>query len=236
MANLTLEIDGVYSGNFPNSVVTLSHPQQGNFLSPLVDEINMGGSANFHQPFAEYADNALKTTQNSAAAVQMLAGKFGNVDVSKYSMYKTIGQTINLFSDSSFSGFQLNMVFVVTSRSNIQRYYDAIKLASSVFPKAALGGGNSKALNYFKMKANGLTTSLTPPSGYKVGSSGSPENTWDVNIGTFFSAHGMLLENAQLNQTRERVGSQGYALVSTVSCSFRPALDITDDEFISWFR
>ena len=84
------------------------------------------------------------------------------------------------------------------------------------------------------MDASVLTQTLRPPCGYRIGANGIPQGTWNIQIGTYFRASGFILESAAMTQSKERLG-QGEALITTVSCQFGVALDITSEQFRSWF-
>lgn len=84
------------------------------------------------------------------------------------------------------------------------------------------------------MDASVLKPMLRPPYGYRIGDNGIPQNTWSIQIGTYFRASGFALESAALKQAKEHL-EKGIALVSTVSWQFSSALDITSDQYRSWF-
>lgn len=245
MSQVPLDLDDLYSGDIPDAIVKLTCPgyTATEFISPIVNDFALSGSASMVQPFSEYANDAQNTSQklsNGLNAVKGAAGFGGSaIDFSKFAVYKTRAQTIRMYQDSSFAGINLDMVFIVTSRSNISRYHDAIELSSCVYPDPNAGDGTQatsgqSTLSYYQMDASVLKQMLRPPCGYRIGDNGMPQNTWSIQIGTYFRASGFILESAALNQTKERLG-QGEALVSTVSCQFSPALDITSDQYRSWF-
>ncbi|ECO4189837.1 hypothetical protein [Salmonella enterica] len=243
MSQVPLDLDDLYSGDIPDAIVKLTCPgyTATEFISPIVNDFALSGSASMVQPFSEYASDLQASTQKLTAAAQIAAHGFnlGSIDFSKFAVYKTRAQTIRMYQDSSFAGINLDMVFIVTSRSNISRYHDAIELSSCVYPDPNAGDGTQatsgqSTLSYYQMDASVLKQMLRPPCGYRIGDNGMPQNTWSIQIGTYFRASGFILESAALNQTKERL-EKGIALISTVSCQFSPALDITSDQYRSWF-
>lgn len=144
-----------------------------------------------------------------------------------------------MYQDSSFAGINIDMAFIVTSRSNISRYYDAIELSSCVYPDPNAGDGTQatsgqSTLSYYQMDDSVLKQMLRSPCDYRIGDKSMPQDTWPIQIGIYFGANGFVLESAALNQTKERL-EKGIAIVSTVSCQFSPTLDITSDKYRSWF-
>ncbi|NDO83710.1 hypothetical protein CJP72_24080 [Citrobacter sp. NCU1] len=247
MSKIPLQLDDLYSGNIPNAIVKLTCPgyTKTQFIAPIVNDFGLSASSAMTQPFDEYMSgiqNKLQTatmasTMGSAAAAKVFDGQ--GIDFSKFAVYKTRAQTIRMYQGSQFGGLNLDMIFIVTSRSNIRRYHDAIELSSCVYPDPNFNGGDANgsrgaALQYFQMNASALTQQLRPPCGYKIGANGIPQNTWNIQIGTYFRAGGFVLENAAMTQSKERMG-QGEALITTVSCQFGVALDVTCDQYKSWF-
>lgn len=244
MSQVPLDLDDLYSGDIPDAIVKLTCPgyTKTEFISPIVNNFGLSGSASMVQPFNEYASDVNVASQKMLNGLNLIKGALGldsSLDFSKFAKYKTRAQTMRLYQDSSFAGINIDMVFIVTSRSNISRYHDAIELSSCVYPDPNAGDGTQatsgqSTLSYYQMDASVLKQMLRPPCGYRIGDNGMPQNTWSIQIGTYFRASGFILESAALNQTKERLG-QGEALVSTVSCQFSPALDITSDQYRSWF-
>lgn len=246
MSKIPLDLDDMYSGNVPDAIVKLTCPGYTNtqFISPIVNDFGLSGSCSHTQPFDEYMSGIQSASQRATMAAGMVTSAIDKIfdakkfDFSKYAVYKTRAQTIRMYQDSQFSGINLDMVFIVTSRSNMQRYRDAIELASCVYPDPNANGGTGEAgessLSYYQMDSNVLNQQLRPPCGYKIGANGMPQNTWSIQVGTYFRGSGFVLESASLTQSKERLG-QGEALISTVSCQFSVALDISSDQFKSWF-
>ncbi|MDK9585008.1 hypothetical protein [Lelliottia wanjuensis] len=245
MSKIPLDLDDMYSGNVPDAIVKLTCPgyTTTEFIAPIVNDFGLSGSSAMVQPFDAYMSDIQSTSQKMALAGNMaysglMEKAFGKLDLTKHALYKTRAQTIRMYQGSQFGGINLDMIFIVTSRSNISRYHDAIELSSCVYPETNYEGGSGEAgesaLSYFQMDASVLKQALRPPCGYRIGSNGMPQGTWNIQIGTYFMASGFILESAAMTQSKERLG-QGEALITTVSCQFGVALDISSEQYKSWF-
>lgn len=246
MSKIPLDLDDMYSGNVPDAIVKLTCPgyTTTEFIAPIVNDFGLSGSSAMVQPFDAYMSDIQSSSQKMALAANMAKATVGNVfdagnfNFSKYAVYKTRSQTIRMYQGSQFGGINLDMIFIVTSRSNISRYHDAIELSSCVYPETNCESGSGEAgdsaLSYFQMDASVLKKALRPPCGYRIGSNGMPQGTWNIQIGTYFMASGFILESAAMTQSKERLG-QGEALITTVTCQFSVALDISSEQYKSWF-
>lgn len=242
------DIDQIYNGEVPNALVVLSHPKVGTFKAPVIEDLSITGSAVVSSPFAEYASKVQNQSQQIAAGVNAAAGMLNldGFDASQFAFYKVLGQTVSMWNQTERPPISLNMVFVTTKRAQ-NRYQQAVMLASCVYPQMeGLSARNGEAAvqrpivngtrqSYYRTKLGKMTGELKPPCEYHIGVNGMPENTWTIEIGGYFRAEGFVLESTAMTQTKQRLGDS-EALIATVSCSLRPALDILDVEFREWFN
>ncbi|EHO2015391.1 hypothetical protein KK075_003033 [Escherichia coli] len=254
MSGIQLDIDAFYSANAPvNSQIRLTCPTylpDKEFVSPIIGDLVIGGTVSTSQPFAtgksaEVQEGAQKINQVVKAFIpKKISDALGSI---QNIVYKQRMQTIQMYQDAEGGDISLQMIFIVTSRSNIQRYRDAVLLTSCVFPETdvnATVGAPSGAgivtpyvtdeINKFIDTPIQLMQALTPPCGYSIVDGGKFKGTWNIRIGNYFSGKDYILKSASMNQSKARL-AQNEALITTVDCQFDPAYTFTAKEFRNMF-
>lgn len=255
MSSIQLDIDTFYSNSAPvNSQIRLTCPTYlpgKEFVSPIIGDLVIGGTVSTNQPFAtgksaDVKEGAQKIKQAVKAFIpKKISDALGSV---QNIVYKQRMQTIQMYQDAEGGDISLQMIFIVTSRSNIQRYRDAVLLTSCVFPEtdinATVGAISASAgivtpyvtdeINKFIDTPIQLMQSLTPPCGYSIIDGGKFKGTWNIRIGNYFSGKDYILKSASMSQSKARL-KQDEALITTVDCQFDPAYTFTAKEFRNMF-
>jgi hypothetical protein len=264
MSNLKLDIDAIYEGYVPNAIIQLTCPTYTStvFTSPIVSDLVIGGNVATASPFDDYASPAQQKIQQAVAAGGMAAGSLGfggflskiGLDFNKVSNYlnKQRWQTVQLYQGSSGGDLTVQMVFIVTGRSNINRYRQAIELTACTFPDPDydLAAGTTKQqqnpaagvnTSYYSSQSDKYLTDaavlrqvMRAPCGYRIDPTGVPKGTWTVQIGRYFRAGGFVLKSATMNQSKERLGND-EAMITTVDCQFEPSMAVMSNQFRGWF-
>lgn len=258
MSDIQLDIDAFYSDSAPpNSQIILTCPgylPDKKFVSPVVGDLVIGGTVSTSQPFAggktgEVQEQGQKINQVVKAFIpKKISDALGSV---QNIVYKQRMQTIQMYQDADGGDISLQMVFIVTSRNNIQRYRDAVLLTSCVFPETEItmsadnndGSGSlssyggilsSKEINTFMKAPMELMQALYPPCGYTISEGGNFKGTWNIRIGNYFSGKHYILKSASMSQSKARL-KQDEALITTVDCQFDPAYTFCAKDFRNMF-
>lgn len=256
MPNLT--IDTVLKNG--HSQISLVHSTTGkSWNAPVVQDIQVSVASSYNTPLADLVTGANDTYQTLKMGMGMM-GDTGKTlqKLAPVPSLLTPAYSIMTWSNSERPTFNVPLTFIATSdKDDVQS--QAVSLAAMALPSLdfelanALGevgemvsSVTKKVKSAFGISSGGkdnvkvgsvpnpLTGMLVPPAGYSP-QGNTAEGTFDLHIGTYMKVTGLILQDCQIEISKERLHPSGRALWAIATVTLVPYRIPTANEFKSWF-
>lgn len=234
--------------------ITLTHPDTGQSWSgPISTDFSVQSQSQYSSPFADDKQGlhdklmmAQQVVQNAASRVGV---EVGNIPVASM---KTLLDTVSVWSGTEKPVFSIPITLIATSyKDNVQA--KAVKLSSMCYPSTeagilqkytdpaakAIGGVLSDKLGLVKGnakeadKAAFMRQTLVAPGGFAPMGS-TAKGTYMLEIGTWFRASGLVLQDVSMELSKERMPN-GHALWAVVTVTLTPWRLCTQEEYQQYF-
>lgn len=239
-------------------MIKLTHPDTGQSWSgPISADFSVQASSQYSSPFADNKQGLHDKLMGAQQVWQNLTARLGiEAGSIPVASMKTLLDSVSVWSGTEKPVFSIPITFIATSYSdNVQA--KAIKLVSMVYPSNqmgilqgitdsaanAIGGAIASVSNTFggsvtqntglSEEASFMRQELVAPGGFAPMGS-TAKGTYMLEIGTWFRANGLILQDASVELSKERMPN-GHALWAVVTVTLTPWRLCTQSEFQQYF-
>lgn len=239
-------------------MIKLTHPDSGQSWSgPISADFSVQASSQYSSPFADNKQGLHDKLMGAQQVWQNLTSRLGiEAGSIPVASMKTLLDSVSVWSGTEKPVFSIPITFVATSyKDNVQA--KAVKLVSMVYPSNQMGllqgitdsaanaiggaiesvsnvfGGSIKQNNGLSKEASFMRQELVAPGGFAP-MGATAKGTYMLEIGTWFRATGLILQDASIELSKERMPN-GHALWAVVTVTLTPWRLCTQAEFQQYF-
>ena len=210
-------------------MIKLTHPDTGQSWSgPISADFSVQASSQYSSPFADNKQGLHDKLMGAQQVWQNMTSRLGiEAGSIPIASMKTLLDSVSVWSGTEKPVFSIPITFIATSyKDNVQA--KAVKLVSMVYPsnqrgllqgitdsaaKAAGGaiekassltGGSIKQNNALSKEASFMRQELVAPGGFAP-MGATAKGTYMLELGTWFRATGLILQDASIELSKERM-------------------------------
>lgn len=234
-------------------MIKLTHASTGQtWTGPISADFSVSASSQYSSPFADSKQGLHDKLMGLQQTWQNMASRLGiEVGSIPIASMKTLLDSVSVWSGTEKPVFSIPITFIATSyKDNVQA--KAVKLVSMIYPSTNPGllqqytdeifqkmGGAIGSVTDVKQnkelakQAAYMRQELVAPGGYAPQGT-TAKGTYMLEIGTWFRATELILQDASMELSKERMPN-GHALWATVTVTLTPWRLCTQQEYQRYF-